>query len=505
MLLFARPPEPASRVPGRADTTSGAPVLQPKNELASENTRQSCGAEGGDLAARLAALRAELARSGRPLVGGRVASCTGTLLRAHGLLGHVGIGDLCRIERQARASSPSRPFDRERSILAEVVGFDADGVGLLTYEEPVGIGHRARVAIDPELPTIAPHESWLGRVVDPLGQPLDGRGPLPTGSRAYPIQSRAMAAERRALLGPRLALGVRVLDLFTPCRAGQRLGIFAGSGVGKSTLLAMIARQTAAQALVIGLVGERGRELNELLEHTLGPNGRARSVVVAATSDQPAMMRRRAAYLAVTVAEALRDRGLSVLLLLDSVTRFAMALREIYLAAGEPPTSKGYPPGVFAELPRLLERAGPGDGAGTVTALVSVLVEDDDPNDPIGDAVRGILDGHVVLDRRIAEAGRFPAVDVLKSISRSAPGCYAPWERAAVARARALLARWSEMAELVQLGAYRPGSDPELDEAIRIRPALEALLAQAPDEPPRPEPPFEALARILGLPAQAAG
>ncbi len=216
------------------------------------------------------------------------------------------------------------------------------------------------------------------------------------------------------------------------------------------------------------------------------------------------MMRRRAAYLAVTVAEALRDRGLSVLLLIDSVTRFALALREIYLAAGEPPTTKGYPPGVFAELPRLLERAGPGASRGSVTALISVLVEGDDTNDPIADTVRGILDGHVVLDRRIAESGRFPAVDVLKSVSRVAPGCYAPDERALIARARALLARWSEMAELVQLGAYRPGSDPELDEAIRVRPALEALLAQAPDDEIGPESPFAALARILGAPPPVA-
>lgn len=478
--------------------------MQPKDAIPQRGARLGCVTpvdDGRGLlpTAALAELRADLARLGRPRVGGRVASCCGTLIRAQGLLGRVGIGDAVRVERGiAAASASTPPFDPSRSILAEVVGFDPDGVRLMPYEEPVGIGYRARVALEPDLPTIAPDARWLGRVIDALASPLDGRGPVPTGPRSYPIQARALDAQHRSLLGPRLRLGVRALDLFVPCRAGQRLGIFAGSGVGKSTLLAMIARGTTADALVIALVGERGRELNELLEHTLGPEGRARSTVVVATSDQPAMMRRRAAYLAVTVAEALRDRGLSVLLLIDSVTRFAAALREIYLAAGEPPTTKGYPPGVFGELPRLLERAGPGSGAGSITALVSVLVEGDDMNDPIADTVRGILDGHVVLDRKIAEAGRFPAIDVLKSVSRVAPGCYEPAERAVVARARALLARWAEMAELVQLGAYRAGSDPELDEAIRVRPAVEALLAQAPDEAPVAEDPFAALARILG-------
>jgi len=479
-------------------------VLQLRDDGRCTNTRSGCDRPRDTVPPTippllLASLRDSLARCGTPRIGGRVASCSATLVRAVGLLGRVGIGDAVWIERRAaEAEVAIPPFDPSGSILAEVVGFDREGIRLAPYEEPIGIGYRARVAIEPGLPMVAPDERWLGRVLDALATPLDGRGPLPSGRRSYPIRAPALEAQRRSLLGPRLSLGVRALDLFVPCRAGQRLGIFAGSGVGKSTLLTMIARRTKADALVIGLVGERGRELNELLENGLGPEGRARSTVVVATSDQPAMMRRRAAYLAVTVAEALRDRGLSVLLLIDSITRFAAALREIYLAAGEPPTSKGYPPGVFAELPRLLERTGPGEGPGSVTALVSVLVEGDDMNDPIADSVRGILDGHVVLDRRIAEAGRFPAIDILKSVSRVAPGCYEPAERVAVSRARALLARWAEMAELVQLGAYRPGTDPEVDEAIRVRPALEALLSQAPDEEPPAEDPFAALARILG-------
>ena len=276
------------------------------------------------------------------------------------------------------------------------------------------------------------------------------------------------------------------------------MGIFAGSGVGKSTLLAMLARHSDADALVLGLVGERGREVNALLQHGLGRAGLARSVVVVATSDMPAMLRRRAAYLTLTVAEALRDQGLSVLCLIDSVTRFAMALREIYLAAGEPPTSKGYPPSVFAELPRLLERAGPGTEDGSITGLFTVLVEGDDLTDPIADAVRAILDGHIVLDRRIAEGGRFPALDVLRSLSRSAPACYRPEERPVVARARQLLRAHAETAELIQLGAYRAGSDPLIDEAIAARPALEALLAQEVGERSTLADDFARLAAAVG-------
>jgi flagellum-specific ATP synthase len=275
------------------------------------------------------------------------------------------------------------------------------------------------------------------------------------------------------------------------------MGIFAGSGVGKSTLLSMLARHSDADALVLGLIGERGREVGEFLREGLGEAGLARSVVVVATSDLPAMVRRRAAYLTLTIAEALRDRGLRVLCLIDSVTRFAMALREIHLAAGEPPTSRGYPPSVFVELPQLLERAGPGEGAGSVTGLFTVLVEGDDLTDPVADGLRAILDGHVVLDRRIAEGGRFPALDVLRSLSRSAPDCYALAERPLVARARRLMRAHADTAELIQLGAYRAGSDPLIDEAIRVHPALEVVLAQAIDQRSTLDDDFARLAAAL--------
>ncbi|TDG05141.1 FliI/YscN family ATPase [Paracraurococcus ruber] len=277
---------------------------------------------------------------------------------------------------------------------------------------------------------------------------------------------------------------MRVLDAFATCRRGQRLGLFAASGVGKSTLLAMLAARAACDVVVLGLVGERGRELREFLEDDLGPEGMARSVTVCATSDTPALLRREAAYAAMTVAEHFADQGRQVLLLMDSVTRFAMALREIGLAAGEPPATRGYTPGVFAELPRLLERAGPrAEGQpGCITGLFTVLVEGDDHDEPVADAVRGILDGHVVLDRRIGEAGRYPAVDVLRSLSRTVPGCLRPEERDLMLRARRILALQAEMADLVRLGAYRPGTDPAVDEAIRLGPRIEAVLAQGKGE-----------------------
>ncbi len=421
--------------------------------------------------------------------------CLASSLLAGGLHERAGIGDVCRIER---IPSGGTRFDREQSVLAEIVGFSPDGVRLVAYDEVGGVRFGSRVVADAQLAEVRPSRAWLGRVVDPMGKPLDGRANLPEGRLAYPLQARALPAFERRPLGPRLDLGVRAMNLFTPCRAGQRLGIFAGSGVGKSTLLSMIARQTNADALVIGLIGERGREVGEFLQHTLGEAGRDRSVVVVATSDLPAMLRRRAAYLTLAVAEALRDEGLNVLCLMDSVTRFAMALREIYLAAGEAPATRGYPPSVFAELPRLLERAGPGRDRGTITGLFSVLVEGDDDDEPVSDTVRGILDGHVMLSRSIAESGRFPAIDVLRSISRSAPGCYEAGERALVQRARSLLRAHADMAELIKLGAYRGGTDAQLDEAILRQPALEALLRQEADEPWVPGAEWRMLAEALG-------
>jgi len=276
------------------------------------------------------------------------------------------------------------------------------------------------------------------------------------------------------------------------------MGIFAGSGVGKSVLLSMLACETASDVTIIGLIGERGREVQEFIEDDLGPEGLARSVVVVATSDEPPLLRRQAAYLTMTIAEYFRDRDRDVLCLMDSVTRFAMAQREIGLSAGEPPASKGYTPTVFAELPRLLERAGPGTGKGSITGLFTVLVEGDDHNEPIADAVRGILDGHIVLERAIAERGRYPAINILRSISRTMPGCNNETENAHVLQARRYLSTYEDMAELIRLGAYRRGSDPQVDEAIDHYPAIERFLAQRKDERADLAAGHEALGTLLG-------
>src|SRR6185312_12044801 len=331
------------------------------------------------------------------------------------------------------------------------------------------------------------------------GEPMDGRGPLPQGKIAYPLKASPPLATIRGRVGAKLDLGVRALNAFATCCEGQRMGIFSGSGVGKSTLLAMMARNSKADAIVIGLIGERGREVKEFVEDDLGPEGLARSVIVAATSDEAPLVRRQAAYVAMTVAEQLRDQGLNVLLLMDSVTRFAMAQREIGLSAGEPPASKGYTPTVFAELPRLLERAGPGEeGGGTITGLFTVLVEGDDHNEPVSDAVRGILDGHIVLERAIAERGRFPAINILKSVSRAMPGCNSEDEQRLVLKARAPMTIYEDMAELIRLGAYKAGTNPEVDEAVRLYPQLEAFLGQSKTERARMADGYDALAVILG-------
>jgi flagellum-specific ATP synthase len=353
----------------------------------------------------------------------------------------------------------------------------------MTFAAADGLGPGIAIAqFDGGASRLAVSDAWIGRVIDSLGRPLDSRGTLPLGSQPRPVRAPAPEATRRARLGPRLELGVRALDLFTTCRQGQRVGLFAGSGIGKSVLLSMLARNAECDVAVLALVGERGREVREFLEDDLGPDGAARSVVVVATSDSSPVMRREAAYAAMTVAEHFRDSGRNVLLLMDSVTRFCSALREIGLAAGEPPATRGYPPSVFAELPRLLERAGPGpDGPGEgrhITAFFTVLVEGDDHNEPVADGVRSILDGHVVLDRRIAEGGRYPAVDVLRSLSRTASGCTSEHERALVQRARRILAAYAEITDLVRLGAYRQGSDPASDEAIALAPRIEAMLRQ---------------------------
>lgn len=402
---------------------------------------------------------------------GRVTGSAGLCVTVSGLPGLLAVGDRLRLT------------GRDRTIPAEITAFRDGAAQAMPLGPLAGIGPGARADVAFRLDgtsmqaTLPVSDAWLGRVIDPLGNPLDRRGALPPGP-ACPVRTPPPLAAERSRLGPRIGLGVRALDLFTTCRAGQRLGLFAGSGVGKSTLLAMLAQDAACDVVVLALVGERGREVREFLEDDLGPS-LARSVVVVATSDHPALLRREAAYAAMTVAEYFRDQGRSVLLLMDSVTRFCLALREIGLASGEPPATRGYPPSVFAELPCLLERAGPGPGAGTITGLFTVLVEGDDHNEPIADTVRGILDGHVVLDRRIGERGRYPAVDVLRSLSRTVPGCLDGDQHELARQARSILATQAELADLVRLGAYKAGTDPASDRALRLAPRIETLLTQA--------------------------
>ena len=420
---------------------------------------------------------------------GRVARIEGLLAEITGAAGAVSLGGQVSI-----TSSNSK------KIPCEVVGFREGRALVMPLGALDGVTLGARADFDDRPQVIYPSTAWLGRVLDAFGRPADGKGPLALGKIGYPVRTQAPSAHTRARVGGKLDLGVKALNAFLTCCKGQRMGIFAGSGVGKSTLLGMLARNTQADAIVIGLVGERGRELKEFIEDDLGPEGLQRSVVVAATSDEPALVRRQAAYVAMTVAEQLRDQGLHVLLLMDSVTRFAMAQREVGLSAGEPPASKGYTPTVFAELPRLLERAGPGaaGGKGSITGLFTVLVEGDDHNEPIADAVRGILDGHIVLDRAIAERGRFPAINVLKSVSRAMPQCNSEEEQAIVARARAQLAVYEDMAELIRLGAYKPGTNAEVDAASLVYPRLEDFLTQKKNDRLTLAEGYAALQNIVG-------
>jgi len=369
-----------------------------------------------------------------------------------------------------------------RAIPCEVVGFSGPHALLMPFAPLEGVRRGCRAVVSSVAGAVRPSQAWLGRVVNAMGQPIDGKGPLPIGPAPFPFRASPPPAHARRRVGSPLDLGVRVLNTFVTCCRGQRMGIFSGSGVGKSVLLSMLARNVEADVSVIGLVGERGREVQEFLQEDLGDAGLARSVVVVSTSDEPALMRRQAAYLTLTIAEYFRDEGKDVLVLMDSVTRFAMAQREIGLSAGEPPTAKGYTPTVFTELPRLLERAGPGTEEGTITGIFTVLVEGDDHNEPVADAVRSILDGHIVMERGIAERGRYPAINVLRSISRTMPRAADPHYLPAINRARQIMATYADMEELIRLGAYRPGSSPEVDQAIALHGPLEEFLGQGKDE-----------------------
>jgi flagellum-specific ATP synthase len=427
---------------------------------------------------------------------GRVTALEGLRIEAAGPAGALRLGAAVR-------------FGSDQGPRGELVGFEAERAILLACDPLDGLGPGAPVLFTSGLDTVRPSDAWLGRVIDAFAEPLDGKGPLRAGWKPRQVRAIAPNAQARARVDEKMTLGVKAIDVFAPCARGQRLGVFAGSGVGKSTIMSMLARGADADVIVIGLIGERGREVREFVEDTLGPEGLSRAVIVTATSDEAAPRRRRAAWLTLAVAEHFRDEGRQVICFLDSVTRFAMAQREIGLAAGEPPTTRGYTPSVFAELPKLLERAGPGisvapgEKQGHITGLFTVLVDGDDHNEPISDAVRAILDGHITLSRHIAERGRFPAVDVLKSISRLQQILQTPKEKEIATKARRLIALYSNMEELVRIGAYAKGADAEVDEAVRSWPQIEAFLAQDVFDKSTPDQAFASLEAVLspGAPA----
>ena len=394
------------------------------------------------------------------------------------------IGEICKIY-----------VDRQQHpLLAEVVGFRDSRVLLMPLGMMEGIKPGSEVVATRSTHHVNGGPELLGRVLDGLGNPLDDRGPLPTHTR-YPVNAPPPDSLKRSRITEPLGLGVRSIDGCLTVGRGQRVGIFAGSGVGKSTLLGMIARSTQADVNVIALTGERGREVRDFIEESLGEEGLARSVVVVATSDQPALVRIKASLVATAVAEYFRDQGLDVMLMMDSVTRLAMAQREVGLAIGEPPATRGYTPSVFALLPRLLERSGAGE-RGSITGLYTVLVDGDDMNEPVADAVRGILDGHIVLSRSLAQQNHYPAVDILQSVSRVMPAVTTLVHRAAAGETRSLLAAYREAEDLINIGAYAEGSNPRIDRARKYIDAIRAFLRQRTDEP---APLAETIAQIQAM------
>jgi flagellum-specific ATP synthase len=399
---------------------------------------------------------------------------TGSVAKIVGLTVSVAgfpapLGSTCRIQHGSG-----------NSIQADVIGFHGDETLLLPYSQLAGVRRGNRVTLTRSVPGVRVGDRLLGRVINGHGRCLDGK-PEPTLPHRVDLNPDPVSPLKRPPIDSVLGTGIRAIDGFLSCGMGQRLGIFSASGVGKSILLGQISRYSSADVNVVVLVGERGREVREFIERELGPEGLARSVVVVATSDEPALLRLRAAYLGTAVAEYFRDQGRNVLLMMDSVTRVALALREIGLAAGEPPATRGYPPSVFSALPRLLERSGRTE-RGSITGLYTVLVEADDPNEPVSDAVRGILDGHIFLSRRLAEQAHWPAIDVLASISRSMNSVVTAEHRSAADEVKRLLAAYDRSADLIDIGAYQAGSNLTVDTAIWMKDALNAFQRQPPNE-----------------------
>lgn len=404
-------------------------------------------------------------------VNGRVEQVVGLVIESSGPM--ASVGEACWIT----------PVDGQaQPVLAEAVGFRQNRVLLMPLGEMRGLGPGSEVLRTGAPFKIAVGPGLLGRVVDAMGEPIDGKGPLERTNDRYPIHREPPPAlERRRIKSP-VATGVRAIDALLTLGEGQRLGVFAGSGVGKSTLLGMVARDTGADINVIALVGERGREVRDFLERDLGDKGLSRSVVVVSTSDQPSLLRIQAALVATAIAEYFRDQGKKVMLMMDSVTRFAMAQREVGLAIGEPPTTKGYTPSVFAQLPKLLERAGTTGHHGSITGLYTILVEADDMNEPVADSCRAILDGHVVLSRELASQNHYPAIDVLNSVSRVMNDIVSPSHLEGAGRVRSILSTYKSVEDLIAIGAYVKGSNPKVDHAVNRLSAIQSFLKQGRDE-----------------------
>ena len=420
----------------------------------------------------LASHRQLVARSSGLRFQGRVVQVVGLSIEVEGL--RLPLGDICHLYPERATAGGSR-------ITAEVVGFRDERLILMPFADTHGVRPGTAVFPSGRGFSVPVGEELLGRVIDGLARPIDGKGPLNTSRIARITDAPPNPLGRQPIRTP-LATGVRALDGLLTCGLGQRMGIFAGSGVGKSTLLGMIARNCEADINVIALIGERGREVQEFIDHDLGPQGLARSVVVVSTSDQPALQRLKGAWVATAIAEWFRGRGSHVTLMMDSVTRFAMAQREIGLTVGEPPVARGYPPSVFAMLPRLLERAGTAE-RGSITGLYTVLAEGDDMQDPIADTVRSILDGHIVLSRTLAQENHYPAVDVLQSVSRLFSLLSTPEHIMASGVIRDAMFAYQQARDLINIGAYVAGSNPQIDRALRLQPHIQRFLRQAPDSP----------------------
>jgi ATP synthase in type III secretion protein N len=425
--------------------------------------------EGGGFAYITDLLDAALDESRNIEVRGRVTQVVGTIIKA--VVPGVKVGELCVLRN---------PWEENWQLLAEVVGFSRDAALLTPLGEMIGVSSATEVIPTGRTHSVNVGPDMLGRVIDGIGNPMDGLGPIMAETQ-YPVYGPPPNPMARKMIEKPISLGLRVMDGTLTCGEGQRMGIFAAAGGGKSTLLAAIIRNTEAEIIVLALIGERGREVREFIEKDLGEEGLKKSVLVIATSDRASMERLKAAYVATAVAEYFRDQGKRVLLMMDSVTRFARAQREIGLAAGEPPTRRGFPPSVFATLPRLMERAGQSD-KGSITGLYTVLVEGDDMTEPVADETRGILDGHIILSRRLAAQNHYPAIDVLASVSRVMTMIVPKEHVAAAGKLRQLLAKYSEVEMLIKLGEYKPGGDPITDEAVKKIDAINAFLRQGTHE-----------------------